>query len=63
MLFCGFPADFVGGPQFFSRTRTSVTPLSIDGRVNELARIMGGIAPTDATLAAARDLLSRGTEK
>lgn len=46
-----------------SRTRTSVTPLSIDGRVNELARIMGGISPTDATLAAARDLLSRGTGK
>lgn len=46
-----------------SRTRTSVTPLDLEGRVNELARIMGGISPTDATLAAARDLLSRGMGK
>lgn len=46
-----------------SRTRTSVTPLDPEGRVDELARIMGGISPTGATLAAARDLLSRGMGK
>jgi len=43
------------------RTRTSVTPLDPEGRIGELARIMGGMAPTDATLAAAADLLSRGS--
>lgn len=42
------------------RTFTSVTPLDESGREGEIARIMGGMNPTDATLAAARDLLATG---
>ena len=42
------------------RTRTTVTPLTREGRIGELARIMGGLNPTSATLAAAEDLLAHG---
>ncbi len=45
------------------RTYTSVTSLDHSGRVGELARIMGGISPTEATLAAAEDLLRNGTSQ
>ncbi|MBO5213200.1 MAG: DNA repair protein RecN [Clostridia bacterium] len=44
------------------RTFTTVTPLDRVGRIGELARIIGGISPTDATLAAAEDLLSVGSQ-
>lgn len=44
------------------RTYTTVTPLDSVGRVQELARIMGGINPTQATVAAAEDLLHIGAE-
>ena len=44
------------------RTYTTVTPLDHSGRIVELARIIGGISPTDATLAAAEDLLSVGSQ-
>ena len=44
------------------RTFTAVTPLNQTGRVQELARIIGGITPTEATLAAAEDLLRHGCE-
>ena len=43
------------------RTFTTVTPLDRSGRIAELARIIGGISPTDATLAAAEDLLRTGS--
>ncbi len=43
-----------------SRTVTSVIPLDRSGRIGELARIIGGINPTDATVAAAEDLLRIG---
>lgn len=45
------------------RTFTSVTPLDESGREGEIARIMGGMNPTDATLAAARDLLATGRNR
>ena len=45
-----------------NRTFTTVTPLDRVGRIGELARIIGGISPTDATLAAAEDLLSVGSQ-
>ncbi|MBO5221872.1 MAG: DNA repair protein RecN [Clostridia bacterium] len=44
-----------------NRTFTTVTPLDREGRVAELARIMGGISPTAATLSAAEDLLWQGS--
>ncbi len=43
------------------RTQTRVVRLSEDERVEEVARMMGGAAPTDAARAAARELL-RGLE-
>lgn len=42
------------------RTCTTVTPLDKAGRIGELARIIGGISPTQATIAAAEDLLHTG---
>lgn len=45
-----------------NRTYTTVSPLDSAGRVRELARIIGGISPTDATLAAAEDLLRTGSQ-
>ena len=39
------------------RTYTNVTTLDYDGRVNELARIMGGIDATDSLLKSAQELL------
>ncbi len=44
-----------------NRTFTSVSPLDHSGRVGELARIIGGISPTSATIAAAEDLLRIGS--
>ena len=45
-----------------NRTYTTVSPLDRAGRIGELARIIGGISPTQATIAAAEDLLQRGSE-
>ncbi len=42
------------------RTYTSVTPLDRRGRVEELARIIGGIHPTEGAVQAAGDLLDIG---
>lgn len=39
------------------RTYTSVTPLDLDGRTRELARIIGGAKITDTTLKSAREML------
>lgn len=38
-------------------TKTKVTLLDIDGRINEIARITGGVSVTDTTLDSARDML------
>src|SRR6185503_1059606 len=43
-----------------SRTVTSVEPLDEHGRVEELSRMIGGLAATDAVRATARDLLNSG---
>ncbi len=43
-----------------SRTYTSVIPLDKEGRVSELARIIGGIHPTEGAVQAAEDLLKIG---
>ena len=40
------------------RTRTRVTPLSADERIEELARMLGGLAITDVTRQHARELLA-----
>lgn len=45
------------------RTKTSVTPLEMQGRVEELARIIGGESISETTLCAARELLTKGAEK
>lgn len=42
------------------RTFTSVTPLDLEGRKREVARIIGGAAITDTTLASAEEMI-RGT--
>ena len=42
------------------RTYTSVTPLDHAGRRSEIARIVGGLNPTPAAVAAAEDLLAIG---
>jgi DNA repair protein RecN (Recombination protein N) len=39
------------------RTQTTVEPLTGDGRVEELARMMAGQVITDGTLASAREML------
>ena len=39
------------------RTFTDVTPLDYEGRINELARIIGGVNITDAALAHAKAML------
>ena len=39
------------------RVATSVTPLDMDGRVKEVARIMGGINITDRLLETAREMI------
>jgi len=41
-----------------SHTKTSVTPLQIDKRKEELARIIGGVQITDLTLQAAQEMLT-----
>lgn len=41
----------------FGRTETHVKPLSKDGRIKELARIMGGIDPSEAVIQAATTML------
>ena len=40
------------------KTFTSVTPLDHDGRIQELARIIGGVEITQATLNYAEEMLS-----
>ena len=45
------------------RTRTTVVRLSAPERVEELARMIGGAAPTDAARAAARELLGGSEAK
>lgn len=43
------------------RTYTTVTPLDIEGRKRELARIIGGANITETTLKSAGEMLSQGT--
>ena len=45
------------------RTRTEVVRLDESGRVEELARMIGGAVPTDAARAAARELLGESEQK
>ena len=45
-----------------SRTATSVERLNDSGRVEEIARMIGGAVVTDAVHATARDLLTRGRD-
>ncbi len=45
------------------RTQTEVVRLDEAGRVEELARMIGGAAPTDAARAAARELLGESEQK
>jgi len=45
------------------RTQTQVVRLDEAGRVEELARMIGGAAPTDAARAAARELLGESEQK
>jgi DNA repair protein RecN (Recombination protein N) len=45
------------------RTHTQVVRLSDAERVEELARMIGGAAPTDAARAAARELLGESEQK
>lgn len=40
------------------RVSTSVTPLTLEGRVNEVARIMGGINITDKLIETAREMIN-----
>ena len=43
------------------KTYTSVSPLDHEGRRNELARIIGGVEITKATLDYAEEMLSQST--
>ena len=45
------------------RTQTRVVRLSHEDRIEELARMIGGAAPTDAARAAARELLGESEQK
>jgi len=45
------------------RTHTQVVRLNESGRVEELARMIGGAAPTDVARAAARELLGESEHK
>lgn len=45
------------------KTYTNVTPLDDDGRARELARITGGVEPTETQLRGARELLARAKEE
>lgn len=40
------------------RTYTTVTPLDLEGRKHELARMIGGAVITDTTLRSAEEMLS-----
>ena len=42
------------------RTQTEVTPLDMDGRVHEVARIIGGINITERLIATAREMIEEG---
>lgn len=42
-------------------TRTQITPLEGDGRIEEIARMLGGIAITDTTRAHAAEMLGAGS--
>ena len=44
------------------RTVTSVTPLDFDGRIKEIARIMGGENPSETMLKSAEEELRRAAE-
>ena len=44
-------------------TRTQITPLEGDGRIEEIARMLGGIDITETTRAHAAEMLGRGTLK
>ncbi len=44
------------------RTQTRVARLALDARIEEVARMMGGAAPTEASRAAARELLQPGAK-
>ncbi|MDR1735052.1 MAG: DNA repair protein RecN [Oscillospiraceae bacterium] len=48
---------FISKTETDTETLTAVTPLTHEGRVRELARIMSGAAPTPAQLAAAEEML------
>ncbi|OQX46258.1 MAG: hypothetical protein B0D85_04065, partial [Candidatus Sedimenticola endophacoides] len=43
-------------------TRTGITPLEPHRRVEEIARMLGGVEITDQTLAHAREMLSLSQE-
>ncbi len=45
-----------------TRTNTDVRTLSVDERVQELARMVGGVTTTEATLSHAREMLSQAAE-
>jgi DNA repair protein RecN (Recombination protein N) len=44
-------------------TRTSVQPLGKEARIEELARMLGGVEITDRTRAHAAEMLSNGDKK
>ena len=46
-----------------SSTRTAVRPLATDERIDEIARMVGGLEVTDSTLAHAREMVERGSKK
>lgn len=50
----------VSKTQSEDRTYTQLTVLDNEGRINEVARIMGGISLTDSVLAAAREAIENG---
>ena len=50
----------VSKTQSENRTYTQLTVLDNEGRINEVARIMGGISLTDSVLAAAREAIENG---
>lgn len=52
---------FISKHETGGRTETTVTPLDREGRIREIARIIGGIELTDSVLAAAEEMLDSGT--
>lgn len=45
------------------RTQTELTPLDAEGRVEEIARILGGLHVTEAQRTAAREMIAEGGER